>query len=620
MTTAPALQTLARLPGFKSAGKDKWACRCPGHEDRVASLSIGQGSDGRVLLHCHAGCELPRILEAAGIDAKDLFPSNGNGHQPARQIVATYDYHTASGELSYQVVRFEPKDFRQRRPDGKGGWIPDTKGLKRLPYNLPELAGAQYPFIPEGEKDVDELRRIGLTATCNSGGAGKWTAELAQYFRPDQHVTILPDNDEPGRKHARQVAEALHGKVASLKILELAGLPEKGDISDWLIGRDPEAAAEELSRLSDAAPEWKPAEKEPDKPANPFTPPAHWIMRDAADVASWPCAPIQWVIEGIAARGNLVWVAADSQTGKTLVGLYNALQMIRGGLLYGQFPVTPVNRILYLVLEDPDRRIKERILDMLRAGDPPIPRNRFTVYFAAGLNIGDELQAAWLEGMLIGFDVVYLDTYQRATPGIASFDDAKQSLIVHRLMELTRKHNILLWVHDHFRKTDQKNKRKDPDKSDIKGTGGKVQNADCVISMDKQGDRIRVKVETKEDSNVRYFMLRVSPKGSPDDKFTYMGDLEQMGGDMKALGEANRKKVLEAVPDDGREVSRNDICEATGLQDNAVKNHLRALIAEAGLKTNGKKGKAIRYMRANGIGREETPPRPNGASQEFTLS
>lgn len=175
------------------------------------------------------------------------------------------------------MVRYEPKDFRQRKPDENGGWIWKTGDLKRLPYHLPELAGAEYVFEVEGEKDVDALRALGLIATCNSGGAGKWTAELSQYFTDRQHITIIPDNDEPGRRHAEQVAAALHGKVASVKILELSGLPEKGDVSDWLKGRDPEAAAEELCRLAEAAPEWSAPTPEDTDPWKPHI----FTLRDA---------------------------------------------------------------------------------------------------------------------------------------------------------------------------------------------------------------------------------------------------------------------------------------------------------------------------------------------------
>lgn len=253
------IERLRERPGFRACGENQYEACCPAHEDRRASLSIGL-ADGKVLLHCHAGCETDTILQSLGLSSRDLFLDGANGHHDhaERRVGETYDYTDESGQLSYQVVRFDPKDFRQRKPDGNGGWNWSVKGLKRLPYRLPDLAGTEYVFIVEGEKDVDNLRKIGLTATCNSGGAGKWTSELTQYFRPDQHVTILPDNDEPGRKHAEQLAQSLSGHVASIKILELAGLPAKGDVSDWLQARDADEAKSELKRLARAAPEWQP--------------------------------------------------------------------------------------------------------------------------------------------------------------------------------------------------------------------------------------------------------------------------------------------------------------------------------------------------------------------------
>jgi DNA primase len=110
--------------------------------------------------------------------------------------------------------------------------------LKRLPYRLPELVEADYVWITEGEKDADNLRKIGMTATCIAGGAKSpdWPT-VAQYFRAEQHVTIIPDNDAPGEIYAKNAAQALFGKVASVRILHIEGLPEKGDVSDWLQGR-----------------------------------------------------------------------------------------------------------------------------------------------------------------------------------------------------------------------------------------------------------------------------------------------------------------------------------------------------------------------------------------------
>lgn len=152
------------------------------------------------------------------------------------QIDITYGYKDEKGRLLFEVVRFEPKDFRQRRPDGKGGWIWSVKGVRQVPYHLPQLieANPSHPvFIVEGEKDVLRLESLGLIATCNAGGAGKWPDELSKHFA-DRRVVILPDNDEPGRKHADKVAHVLGIVAADVRVLCLPGLPPKGDVSDWL--------------------------------------------------------------------------------------------------------------------------------------------------------------------------------------------------------------------------------------------------------------------------------------------------------------------------------------------------------------------------------------------------
>lgn len=154
-----------------------------------------------------------------------------------RRIVATYDYRDAGGNLTFQVVRFEPKDFRQRRPDGKGGWIWKMAGAERVPYRLPELLAAPDAtvFIPEGEKDVDALRSLGLIVTCNPGGAGKWSAGMSKHLR-GRKVVLLPDNDKAGEDHVLDVARKLHGIADSVGIIRLPALPPKGDVSDWIAG------------------------------------------------------------------------------------------------------------------------------------------------------------------------------------------------------------------------------------------------------------------------------------------------------------------------------------------------------------------------------------------------
>src|SRR5690349_6037663 len=102
-------------------------------------------------------------------------------NKPNRQLVTAYDYTDETGQLLFQVVRFDPKDFKQRQPDGPGGWIWNLHGVRIVPYRLHELAQSR-PILPvliaEGEKDVDNLVSLGFLASCNPGGAGKWRPEF----------------------------------------------------------------------------------------------------------------------------------------------------------------------------------------------------------------------------------------------------------------------------------------------------------------------------------------------------------------------------------------------------------------------------------------------------------
>jgi hypothetical protein len=140
-------------------------------------------------------CEAKDSLE--WLERKGFKPrrKNGNGfHHGAAIIVAVYPYQDEIGDALFEVVRFDPKDFRQRRPDGRGGHVWGIKGVRRVPYRLPELNEAlgleRLVFIVEGEKDVLNLERIGVPATCNAMGAGAWHPDLNRFFAGDRRAGL----------------------------------------------------------------------------------------------------------------------------------------------------------------------------------------------------------------------------------------------------------------------------------------------------------------------------------------------------------------------------------------------------------------------------------------------
>ena len=186
-----------------------------------------------------------------------------NGGAAPSTIIATYDYNDESGVLLFQLLRRAPKDFRQRRPNGKGGWIWSLGNTRRVLYRLPEVgdavASGRVVLIVEGEKDTDNLRELGFTATCNPGGANKWRAEYSESLR-GADVAIIGDNDDSGRAHAAHVASSLQGVARRVRVLDLgkawSECQPKGDISDWIEGG---GTAEALNVLIEALREWAPA-------------------------------------------------------------------------------------------------------------------------------------------------------------------------------------------------------------------------------------------------------------------------------------------------------------------------------------------------------------------------
>ncbi len=148
-------------------------------------------------------------------------------------------------------MRFEPKDFRQRRPDGNGGWTWKLNDVRRVLYHLPDLISAHSVIVCEGEKDCETARAMGLIATCNPHGAGKWRSEYVESLR-GKRVSVIADADEPGRKHARQMGASLYGKVESLKVMELPGAK---DLTVWV---ERGGTRDALIDLIQNAPEWKP--------------------------------------------------------------------------------------------------------------------------------------------------------------------------------------------------------------------------------------------------------------------------------------------------------------------------------------------------------------------------
>jgi hypothetical protein len=273
---------------FVNTKKNRWYCH-----------GESKGGDAIALIQFATGCDFKGALDWLRSQG---FQSYLGGAPCPQTLVETYDYVDASGNVVYSVDRYkDPKSFRQwREIDGErvngvsaglyerskfgGPWYAAKNGphlnvetrefpaITPVPYRLPELIqrADRAVLIPGGEKDVDNLRALGFTATCNHGGEGKWYPELTPYFK-DRRVFLLLDNDRQGEKHQEVVGAALNGVAAEIRVVRFPELPEDGDVSDLIErrrkdGLDTLAIRNELAeRFRDEATAWEPA-PEPAQP------------------------------------------------------------------------------------------------------------------------------------------------------------------------------------------------------------------------------------------------------------------------------------------------------------------------------------------------------------------
>ena len=349
----PALnEILEHLKGVRGPDANGWyTAFCPFHDDqRRPNLRFTE--NGFRCLACNEKGSILKLADKLGVPRTDSVENRPQ---------TTYDYRDERGNLLFQVVRLHsPKDFRQRRPDGNGGWHWDLKGIRRVLYRLPGLIAAdpnKPVSIAEGEKDADRLIEAGLVATTNPGGAGKWRREYGAYLR-DRKVLILPDNDSPGLAHAQQVALALKGIAAEIRLLHLPDLPAGGDVSDWL---DAGGTVESLLSLAEKAPLWPPAATHPTVPTVPTF--------SAPELMALKLPEPKWAVPSILSEGVSI-LGGKPKMGKSWLALNLAVAVASGGRALSTVEVEQGDA-LYLALEDTKRRLQGRLNTILDGQEPP---------------------------------------------------------------------------------------------------------------------------------------------------------------------------------------------------------------------------------------------------------
>lgn len=574
-----------RCSGFTSA--DGEYVHCSREELAGANGANGAG------LYAHRMHGLCRCGTSHGPELRDVTASS--------RIVATYDYTDEQGALLFQVVRRDPKDFRQRRPDGAGGWEWSTKGVRRTLYRLPELVGDDADrtvYVVEGEKDANAIAQLGYLATTSPGGAGKWgaVAEHAQEVLRGRDVIVIADADDVGRKHALEVADSLRDVARSVVAMQCPA-PHK-DASDLL------AAGCKLAELEPLATK---TEDEP-PPANPWM---GRVVSCAAEMFTQAPPRREWLLRdrrtqgaGVLPLGKVGMLVAEGGAGKTiaLVQLALAVASHEPTPWLGCYDVPNQGRALLVLGEEDADEVHRRLYNARRSMGAPVPEPGAIVALPlAGVpcamvesdqhrNPIDAPFLVWLRGYLQDhgpFALVIVDPLSRFGGVDAETDNAAATRFVQALESIAVETGATVIVAHHTNKLARGAGSK-VDGSSARGSSAFYDGVRWAAGMTVE------RLETPEGTTAELVTLantksNYSRKGDP---VTLERD-EENGGALVPLSSTDRERIAEARkaadPRAKREAAKEEKAEA---KVEAVVLAVRAAL------TSSPEGLSFRQLRA----------------------
>jgi hypothetical protein len=412
------------LPKLKNVKKthNGWSALCPAHDDQKRSLSIAE-KDGKILLNCFAGCAYGEIISTLGI--------NVNGNQSKGKIVAVYNYTDESGELLYQNVRFEPKDFRQRHLDKNGRELWNLNGVRRVPYRLPELSSLnafQDLVMTEGEKDADILTKLGFPATSHKN----WQKDF-NYLLNGKNVILFQDHDRAGVEQAEKVAKLVYPNTKAIKVVDcFAGepLPEKHgkDISDYLETH----SLEELRELIKQTPIYTPSvESVPDTSKE-------LEVVCLTDVES---EETNWLWKPFIPIGEFTLIDGIEGLGKSWVCCALACAVAGGNRLpFSESEAFPPSNVLIMSAEDSlSKTVKPRLISM---------KANLTRIFAIDelFSLSDDKDLIRFEAIIAKYEpiLVIIDPIFSYTGGKNLNQESESRPIAQKLIKIAQKFNCAI--------------------------------------------------------------------------------------------------------------------------------------------------------------------------------
>ena len=559
------LQQIARATSGEASG-DQVRAPGPGHSSKDRSLCIkldASATDG-FLVHSFAGddpiCCKDYVREKLGLPA---WSGSAKRSAEGKRIVCTYDYTDEAGELVLQVCRLAPKGFRQRRPDGNGGWnwsLGDTSCvLYRLPEVMKAVAAELTIFIAEGEKAVDALVKLAVSATCSPGGAEKWRDDYSQHLA-NANVVILPDNDERGERHCEAVAKSLAGVDARVRVLRLPGLPHKGDAFDWVQAG---GTAEQLRQLVET------------DAVDPITSQPRLRPLCIHRLFEIEIPEREMILEPIIPQKGLAMLYASRGIGKTHLACAISYA-VATGTRFLKWEATKPRKVLHCDGEMPAVALRERFLQLMGSATVKPEPNTLNILTADLIDLGignvaaPNVQAE-LDPLLDGVELLVLDNLSSLTSVIRDNDAESWSPIQEWLLRLRRRGVSVLIVHHAGKGGEQR------------GTSRREDVLDTSISLRRPSDYHAVQ-------GARFEIHLEKARGIHGDRARpFEAHLEIRDGathwSIREIEDVNLARV-KALLDDG--LSIREVAHETGIPKSTVGRLKKQIEAEAATKESNR--------------------------------
>jgi putative DNA primase/helicase len=554
-------------------------------------------------MKCHAGCSLNEIVAGLDLTVSDLFPpkasTNGDG---ARHMVEAYDYVDEDGKLLFQATRYEPNGFAQRCPGPQGGWEWNLRGVRRVIYRLPRVRQAigrgETIHIVEGEKDVHALERLGLTATCNPMGAGKWRREYAEMLRGARRVVVLSDCDIPGRKHGLEVAEGVSACVNDVRVVELFPdeSPEKHgrDVADWLaaartdeeLGQACRLLGETVEKTTQFVSSFR---KTPDESNSSESSRLPFGRLDVV-LEHVPPEP-EWYFEGYMAPTVVTLLAGKPKAGKTTYSASLTHALTRGLPFLGR--TTRRCGVLLLSEERPQTLDEKRRIFRLERNV-----HLLMLHQARGQDWPTIVAQAveYCEENKLG--VLIVDTFDKWA-GLRGEAENSSGAVIEAVTPLLNAagQGLSVILVTHQRKSDGDHGEA------VRGSNALVGAVDVVMELE------RVPKSKRAAENVRVLRAVSRFSSTPEELYCELTDDGYVPCDLDSrCAEREREMLMQALASLG-EADLAELAEETGLPKGTVSDRMRELYDSEDVLREGRgvRGDKHRYRHPDSIRRDENP-------------